>query len=287
VPRVSLNAILRRNERGSAMLMATLVAGLLAAAAAGMLMQSRTARAASGETLRLERARLEADALLSKALVRLDAGEALPARGLLFATANGGRVLRQDAPGLLDINAAEPVSIAALLVALDVDSEDATDIADRIADWRDDDNLTRPHGAERQAYEGSGFAPPANRPFEVETEISSVLGISEALARCVAPYLTTYSGSEGVDPSAAPDVLRTIFAVGDNAPIQTATPPFGRVVILSAEAPISRAAVLRVRIWTRFTGDANHPFVTHRAAEDLAPRRADEGVASCAEDGAP
>jgi hypothetical protein len=269
VHRVSFSAAWRRTEPGSALLIAALAAMLLATSASAMLIETRAARLSSGEMTRLAVAHAQAEALLAEALVRLDSGVALPTEAVIL-TRGDGRVLRQDAGGLLDVNAADPAHLAALMIAAGLSAEIATTLADRIADWRDEDHLRRIHGAEARDYAEAGHEGPANRPFIAETEIANVLGIDPDLATCLAPWLTTYSGSAPIDPGAAPQALRAALGL-EAAPRQEAA-PFGRVIALTAEAPISPHAVLRRTLWVRLTGDSHQPVLVHRAAETLAPR---------------
>lgn len=259
--------------------MAALSATLLASAASFMLTEARSARAASAESYRLMRAELKADELLALAIVRLDSGDALAPQGALFEDEHGGRVLRQDAAGLVDVNAAEPPLLTALFAGLGLELAHAAMLADRIADWRDEDDLKRVHGAERAEYESAGAPPPENRPFQTEGEIARVLGMTPALAACALPYLTTYSGQADIDPAAAPPALMNLLGRSPEANHAQAA-PFGRVIILTAEAPLSDQAALRRTHWLRLTGDPERPTLIHRGAYALA-RRASSS-ASCA-----
>lgn len=249
--------------------MAALAASLMASAAAFLLMEARTARAASGESYRLARAEREAERALAIAIVRLDAGEALPGQGDLLSLPGGARVLRQEAVGLVDINAASPETLARLFQGLGESRERAVALGDAIADWRDEDDLVRPHGGERDVYTDAGLPPPGNRPFETEGELSAVLGVSPALLQCALPLLTTYSGQAEVDAAAASPQLRTLFSM--QAPPQgSASATLGRVIALRAEAPLSEHAYLARTIWVRLTGDPAQPFFIHRAAQSFA-----------------
>jgi general secretion pathway protein K len=258
-------------EPASALLMATLAATLLATAAGLMLIETRAARGASGESYRLARAGLEADRLLALATTRLDAGDPMPWQGVLFGDEASGRVLRQDAAGLVDVNAAPPERLAALFEALGVDRERAQALGDRIGDWRDEDNLTRLHGAEAAEYEQAQAAGPANRPFETEGELSRVLGMTPELLACALPLLTTYSGQAEIDAAAAPPRLAALLGLAPDQRL-AAGAPLGRVIALTAEAPLSEHAFLRRTLWLRLTGDPSRPVLVHRAQEELAPR---------------
>lgn len=263
----SSNAPLTRPA--SALVMAALAASLMASAAAFLLIEARTARAASGESYRLARAEREADRALAIAMVRLDAGEALPRQGELLSLPSGARVLRQDAAGLLDLNAAPPETLAQLFQSLGESRERAVALGDAIADWRDADDLVRPHGGERDLYVNAGLAPPGNRPFETEGELSAVIGVSPALLDCALPFLTTYSGQAEIDTAAAPSELRVLLDA--QAPPQAAVgAPLARVIALTAEAPLSAHAHLARTIWIRLTGDPAQPLFIHRAAQSFA-----------------
>jgi general secretion pathway protein K len=261
-----------RTERGSSMLLATLAAMLLATGAASMLTETRAARASAGESLRLARADLDAESALAIAIAQLDAGEPLPRQGIVLSTEGGARVLRQDVAGLIDINAAPASRLAELMSALGVGADEAQRLGDRIVDWRDEDDLRSPHGAEKDEYEAAGVAPPGNRAFLTETEVVLVLGMSQALGDCLAPYVTTYSGQEELDADAAsPELLQLLNL--PRAGIVPTGPPLGGVIILTTEAPISEHAALQRRVWIRLTGDVNAPYMIHRASRAYSSTR--------------
>jgi general secretion pathway protein K len=73
-----------------------------------------------------------------------------------------------------------------------------------IQDWRDADDLKRPNGAEKEEYAAAGLKHvPGNRDFMAVTELSSVLGITEAYYQKLAPHLTVYSRQGGINPATA------------------------------------------------------------------------------------
>jgi len=268
----------RSTKPASALVMAALAASLMASAAAFLLIEARTARAASGESYRLARAEREAERALAIAMVRLDAGEALPGQGEILVLPGGARVLRQDAAGLVDINAASPEMLARLFQGLGESRERSVALGDAIADWRDEDDLVRPHGGERDLYIEAGLSPPGNRPFETEGELSAVVGVTADLLECALPFLTTYSGQAEIDATAAPTELRVLLDA--QAPSQaTVSAPLGRVIALRAEAPLSAHAHLARTAWVRLTGDPARPLFIHRAAQTFAG--ADATRAAC------
>src|SRR5688572_8079139 len=73
------------------------------------------------------------------------------------------RVMVEDEDGKIDLNGAQPELLAMLLQAVmrenkALAAEDAGTLSDRIADFRDIDNLRRLHGAEDPEYLAAGLA---------------------------------------------------------------------------------------------------------------------------------
>jgi len=85
---------------------------------------------------------------------------------------------------LLNINTILAQKDLRLLVHLftswDLSLDDATALADTLADWVDSDNLKHLNGAEQEDYEALGLTiVPKNRPFQSIDEMGSVLGIKQ------------------------------------------------------------------------------------------------------------
>jgi general secretion pathway protein K len=120
------------------------------------------------------------------------------------------RVYDEDAK--VDLNAAPPELLAGLFSMVGLEPEQAETLADRIVDYRDDDDEPGPNGAEDPDYEAAGRTQGAiDRPLLTETELLGVLGMSEALYRRLRPLVTVHSGAEGIDPTrASPDVLLSV-----------------------------------------------------------------------------
>jgi general secretion pathway protein K len=120
------------------------------------------------------------------------------------------RIFDEDAK--VDLNAAPPELLEGLLRLVGLEQEQAETLADRIVDFRDDDDEPEPNGAEDPDYEAAGRTYGAiDRPLAIEAELRGVLGMSDALYRRLRPFVTVYSGAEGVDPSRASlEVLRAI-----------------------------------------------------------------------------
>lgn len=119
-----------------------------------------------------------------------------------------------DLNGRLDLNHAEPATLQNFLLQFATERE-ASAVGAAIEDWRDEDGLVRPGGAEAGEYAraGSPFEP-ANAPFERLEELRRVRGISDSLAFRIAPFVTV-DGDGRVNINTAPgEVLAALPGVG-------------------------------------------------------------------------
>ena len=78
----------------------------------------------------------------------------------------------------VDLNAADGEQLRALLRVLAVPAPRADSLADALLDWRDEDEVQRPHGAERTWYDSSGRTPPRNGPLADPHELVLVRGFA-------------------------------------------------------------------------------------------------------------
>ncbi len=125
----------------------------------------------------------------------------------------------QDEAGKVDLNLAPDELIKGLFVSLGTEEKQAATLVDAIADFRDEDDLTRLNGAEDDDYRAAGLAWEAkDAPFEAVAELRQVIGMTRELYDRVAPYLTVYSWQGRIDPATAPEaVLRAIPGIDDVA----------------------------------------------------------------------
>jgi general secretion pathway protein K len=149
-----------------------------------------------------------------------------------------------DEQGKIDLNKAEVQLLAGLFESVGLDEKAALAQAEIILDWRDEDDLLRPTGAEEEQYRVAGLLGPANQPFEKLEDLRQVLGMSEALYQQVLPALTLYSNKAEVNPMVAPrEVLlalpgirpesidnyieerRRKYALGERPPLLTGVDP--------------------------------------------------------------
>lgn len=117
-----------------------------------------------------------------------------------------------DESGKVDINAANPDMLAALLEAAGVETDAIDAMVDAILDWRDPDDLVSPNGAEDEDYEAAGYAYGArDGPFITPGELQQVMGVGYELYTALEPAITVYSGLGTPRPEfAPPEVLRAL-----------------------------------------------------------------------------
>jgi general secretion pathway protein K len=279
-----------RTEPAAGLLIATILAALLATAAAVLISSARSAHEAVADEGRIEAARLQASGMIDAAIVEMDRGDTvlrLDGSPTASPYAQGGILRLQDVAGLVDLNAANASQLAALLRGAGYAPDTAEALSARIVDWRSAPVGNAPDGASDADYTSAGLPPPPHRPFLSEREVGQVLGVGPALAACLEPELTVFSGSPAVDTAVAPAGVKALAGLATTAGSGASLGvPIGHVVIVSAEAPISRQAALRQREWVRLTGDARRPFMVHRTLVDFVPEHGAGPAASCAPLGA-
>jgi type II secretory pathway component PulK len=147
----------------------------------------------------------------------------------------------------LNVNSAtEQMLLAFFAQGLRLDYAWAERLAAAIMDWRDEDDLPRVTGAERDEYIRAGAAAlPANRPFGSVDEVRHVMGMTPELFQVVRPYLTT-AGSGRVNVNAAPE------------PVLSAVPTFTPAVVAmllrlrDMGQPVRNALELRSALGTAY-----------------------------------
>jgi general secretion pathway protein K len=118
--------------------------------------------------------------------------------------------------GLIDLNKAPRNLLKKLLIQNGVQEEKYRRLLDRIADFKDKDNLNRLNGAEDPDYIEAGFPAGAkDAPFERIEELQQVLGIDVVLYRKLKKYLTVNAQSKGINPMLAPRHILLLLADND------------------------------------------------------------------------
>ncbi|MBV2131599.1 general secretion pathway protein GspK [Pseudomonas sp. MAP12] len=112
-----------------------------------------------------------------------------------------------DEQGKIDLNEAGPQLLQGLFESVGQDKKTAEALAAAVIDWRDEDQLLTPLGAEKEEYEAAGLIGPSNDSFEELKDLLKVLGMTEELYHQVLPALTIYSKRAEVNPLVAPRVV--------------------------------------------------------------------------------
>jgi type II secretory pathway component PulK len=138
----------------------------------------------------------------------------------------------RDTGAALNPNEADENMLRQFLAqGLGLDYALSDELAQAMLDWRDEDDLPRINGGEREQYINAGAAVlPANRPFARIDELRFVLGMTPDLFELMQPYLTMVSSGR-INVNAAPE------------PVLLALPGFTKV---------AAAAMLQLRQAGRF-----------------------------------
>lgn len=124
-----------------------------------------------------------------------------------FSESNINIAIR-DASGLIDLNAANPELLTALVATLDTDSTTQQEIVAAILDWRDADDLLHLNGAEDPDYLAAGHIWSArDGAFASVEELRYVMGMTQQYFDELAPFVTIYSRQAGINIEFAPPFL--------------------------------------------------------------------------------
>ncbi len=118
-----------------------------------------------------------------------------------------------DVMSRLNINSASLQELSRLIeYAAEVDRYNAEQIASCIIDWRDEDNLSLPNGAEDKYYHSLRFSYDCkDAPFENIEELCYVKGMNRNIFLKIKPYITVHgSGRVNVNTAFGP----TLYALG-------------------------------------------------------------------------
>jgi general secretion pathway protein K len=202
------------SSRGMALLSVLWITGLLAVIAASFASGARTEARLARNQIANAKAEALADGGVHRAvlgLLQLEPEQAWQADGTIREMALGEGLVQiaiEDEDGKIDLNAAPAALLAGLFGVLGLSPEEARAMAERIVDYRDPDQDPEPQGAEDPDYLAQGFARgAADREFIGTSELLNVLGVTRELYERALPYVTIYSGAEGVDPVRAPRLV--------------------------------------------------------------------------------
>lgn len=114
----------------------------------------------------------------------------------------------QDEAGKIDLNMANNTTLRLLLLAAGLDTGSATELADRIEEWR---------GTNSRSASTSmpGAYAPRRAPFQSVEELQLVAGMTPELYRRIAPLVTVYSQTPWVDPAYSSVQVLNVFRAVD------------------------------------------------------------------------
>ena len=155
-----------------------------------------------------------------KLLLQPDPENPWPAEGSIQSWEFGQgtvKISARDTSGLIDINQGDRRLLEGLLVtAGGLIQEDASALLDKIEDYRDPDDATRLHGAEKSDYEAAGLYGPKDTLFESIDELQQVLDVTPELYARIADAITVDSRQRGINPESAS--AKVLYAIPDIDP---------------------------------------------------------------------
>lgn len=263
-------AFVRHRQKGAALLLVLWTALLLSVLLAGALGAARIEAKIVAAKRQQFAADLALDAALDLAGSKVVAGVPLGDGPIVEGFTLNGFVV-SVVPSIegekLDVNRAEEGVMSSFFRAAGLDLASADRLAAEISDWRDEDDLARPNGAEKRDYaDGSGKSI-GDRPFNGYGEIRNVLHMTPEIYECVWPALTIFGS--GAPPSARvmaliglPPVTANESGAAARLGSSAGGSPAGRVYAVEAVAE-KRGSLLaaekRVRIF-RAVGAPARPF---------------------------
>lgn len=207
-------------QRGVALILVLWFIVLLGVLALGLSKMSRNNALIAGQLSGVTQARQLAEGGVQLALANLlmaSDGERLLGDGEVFVLSfEQGKVelLLWNESGKIDINQASEALLVRLFEGHELPLEQSEALAGAIADWRDEDDLVRLHGAEDEDYLAAGLTyGTADSAFTSVSELHKVLGMNENIYRQIETDVTIYSKSPGVVAKVAP--LSVLLAISD------------------------------------------------------------------------
>ncbi|HPI95723.1 MAG TPA: type II secretion system protein GspK [Gammaproteobacteria bacterium] len=111
-----------------------------------------------------------------------------------------------DETGKIDINLASAELLVGLFASLGMSEDEAMSYAEKVIDWRDNDDIKGLDGAEDDDYEAEGYPYGAKDAlFDTVPELQQVMGINYDMYRQLEPAITVYSGNRDINIAYAPE----------------------------------------------------------------------------------
>lgn len=275
----------RRNEQGLALVSVLWVVLLLSIVAASMVGSTRTNGALASATYDRARSEAIAEAGTASTIVRLMDPRAQPQLdGTSYQFAFGDATISiaiRDETGKIDLNTASDDLLRSLLKSVGISDDAAGGLFDKIADWRDEDDLRRLSGAEADDYRERGYPyGPKNGPFDSIDELKEVMDMTPDTFNQIKQIVTVYSSRDSIDPLAAqPGALQALsqmmsgqteallsehqksdLASGVAAPSVLSGPVTGKAFTIRAEVSLENRSALAMETVVRLTADPRRPY---------------------------
>jgi general secretion pathway protein K len=200
-----------RSQRGVALVLVLWLTVMLTVIGGTLAYSMRSEALAARNAVSLAQARAIADGAVDRAtfeLLRPRTPEAWKADGRVHDWTDAGAqvaLVAVDENARIDLNGASEALLRSLFVRQGgLDEAAAAALVDAMADWRDEDELRRPNGAEAADYRAANSKyVPSNRRFETVGEVSRVLGMTPAVYARIAGLVTVLTNQQGINPHTA------------------------------------------------------------------------------------
>ena len=136
------------------------------------------------------------------------------------------QVVARDLGTMINVNTATQAQLNTLFSFVLGDASAANQMSSAILDWRDQDDLPRSGGAEKDDYiKANMLTLPTNAPFREVEDLINVYGVTWDELNALYPYLTTHgpsgNGASRVNINSAPEpVLRSLPGMTDAILVQ-------------------------------------------------------------------
>jgi len=195
-----------RKQSGVAIILVLWVTVLLTVIASSFALSARVEGVQAKMVFDTTKARYLAEAGLHRAVYELrnpDPDSRWMADGRKYEMEFGGAKIEikiTDETGKIDINLANEELLTGLFASLGMSDDEASTLAQRVIDWRDNDNIKGFDGAEDEDYESEGYAYGAKDAlFDTVPELQQVMGVSYEMYRQLEDAITVYSGSRNIN----------------------------------------------------------------------------------------
>ena len=163
------------------------------------------------------------------------------------------KIAVDDERGKIPINRLDEDQVRTMFADVGINGNRLDTLVDSFEDWQDEDDDTRPNGAEAPYYEPFGIKP-RNGPFRTVDELVEVRGMDPNLFAKLKPALTVFFGDAGgfSVPTSQPLALAVMSGVGENSQQPTSPEPSDDTAMPafdpSAESYIGRPLTVHVTV---------------------------------------